>query len=171
MPRKTALQKAQARGLSVTPTEIAQYPYDHIDVAIAEAMLQGLHTPKDIAGELGVAASLIRQRLLDPVRCAWLSVEVGKAVETRMFQALGAVFARVIRTGDPAGMRVLLQQFGKNLKPQEHVHRHVLIDFTALSTDELKRYVQDQGRKLGQTVVDAEFSEKQEPFPCGTTSA
>lgn len=166
MPKPTALQKTQERGLAISAEEAAAFPWDHTDLLIAQSMLMGNHTPTMIAEDISteekrVKKDMIRQRLLDPLRCAWISQEVGKGVESFFMNVVGALYARAMRTGEPAAVKLLHQLYGKwRQKPKEVRHTHAVIDFTALSTDELKKYIAEQKRRLGgNEVIDAEFTE------------
>lgn len=165
--RKTAIEKIQDRAIEVTPGQIAAFPADHIDVELAQACLEGYTTPRRIAEELQLPVKQVRERMLDPVRCGWLSQRIGQLVELRLMSVLGALYARAIRTGEPAAVKLLLDRFGKMLaKPKEHRHLHAHVDLTALSNDQLQRYIDQRMRELGTTTcekgqqmsTDAEFS-------------
>lgn len=150
MAKSLLVNKVQERALAATPEEVACFPWTHEDVLIAEAMLAGIKSVQDIAAEVGLQPSTLRHRLLDPVRCAWISGQIERSVESRLGQVLGAVYARAVATGDPRSAEMLLRHFGK-LKPdrRESLNVTVGLDLSSLSPDELQKLVDQKMRKLG----------------------
>lgn len=149
--KQNALSRTVERGLTVSAEEAAAFPFDHTDILTASAMLNGATTPAQIADEVGLTPSAVRERLLDPVRCAWLSREVRTAVGVRLGNVLAALYARAIRTGDPRAVQLLLQQYGELLSPVERKvvdHRHMHVDLGQLSEDQLEKLIEDTNRKL-----------------------
>jgi hypothetical protein len=149
--KPTAMQKVQLRGLSVTEREVQEFPFDHCDVLLAEALMAGCSTAADISRETEVQQSLVRERLTDPVRCAWLSRELAKAVEHRLGNVLAAVYARCMRNGDPNAAKLLLNRFGQLMERKQVQHQHLHLDYTALSNEELEKVIADNERRLGRS--------------------
>lgn len=161
--RKTALEKIHERAIEVTPSQVAAFPADHIDTQMCQALIQGYTTPRVMAEELELDVKMVRERLLDPVRCAWMSQRVGQLVELQIMNAVGALYARCLRTGEPAAVKLLLDRFGRMLaKPQEVRHLHAHVDLSALSNDQLQRYIDQRMRELGATTC-VEFTEQESP--------
>lgn len=163
MSRPTQLQKVQQRGLRVTPDEIATYAPDHRDLLICECLLRGETKLDELAEATELTPSAVRQRLLDEVRCAWISARVSEAVHTRLGNVLGAVYARVMRSGDPQAAKLLLQQFGSLLeKPKQVQHNHLHLDMSGMTEEQLRRYIEDKTRHLQATEVKAEPPDRAE---------
>lgn len=151
MAKNTALAKVNERGLKVSAEEAASHPWDHADLLLANAMVNGATSAQDLAQETGLSVSTVRERLLDPIRCAWLSREVREAIGSRIGNVLAALYARVQRNGDPAAAKLLLTQFGELLSPVERKvvdHRHLHLDLTKLTEPELNKLIEDTNRKL-----------------------
>lgn len=152
LAKRDLVTKVKTRSLRVTAEEAELFPFDHKDILIAQAMITGARTPLAIAEETELKPDAVRHRLLDPVRCAWISREISKAVESRLGNVLGAVYARVMRSGDPQAAKLLLAQYGKLLSPVDksvHEHRHLHMDFKGYSQEQLETYVTEQQRKHG----------------------
>lgn len=142
----------QTRGLQVTAEEAELFPFDYRDLRLAEAMLNGARSSQALAEEAGMTRNAVQQRLLDPVRCAFISRQISRAIESRLGNVLGAVYTRVMRNGDPQAAKLLLAQFGKLLGPVDrsvHEHRHVHMDFKQFSDAQLRAYVTEKQRELG----------------------
>ena len=138
----------QGRGMTVTPREVEQFRFDHCDYLIAESMLSGCQTPAAIAANLDMKPEEIRDRLLYPVRCAWLSRELEKGVQTRLGMVMSAVFNRAVTTGDVSAAKFLHQKYNQYREPsQEHKHLH-LVNLTNLNDAQLDKLIADQKRKL-----------------------
>lgn len=151
---KSQLQKVQTRSLRVQPSEADSYAFDHGDILLAEALLAGCRSPTEISEHVGLSTSAVKERLLDPVRCAWLAREIGKAVESRLGNVIGALYARAVRTGDPAAVRLLLQQYGALINPVERKrveHLHLSVDLGQMTDEELRAFIKEHQRGLQST--------------------
>lgn len=149
--KTTAVAKVLTRALTATEAEGAAHPFDHIDLLICQAMMEpGARTWTDIAQDAGLAEPALRQRLLDAVRCRWISMELEKAVEGRLGMVFAAVYAAAVRTGDPARARFLIDHY-REKRPEKHLHLHAQLDLTQLSNEELTAFVRDRKRVLGIT--------------------
>lgn len=137
--------------MTVSKEEAAAFPFDHADILLASAMVSGASTPSALSEETGLTVPTVRERLLDPVRCAWLSREVREAVGSRIGEVYGHLLARVRRNGCPASAKLLLQQFNELLAPVEKKiidHRHMHVDLSAYTLDELDKLARETARKL-----------------------
>ena len=147
--RKLVVHKVQGRGLTADVAEVAAFPYTHQDILMAQAMIGGAKTIQEIADAAEMNVNTARHALLCPVRCAWISQEIEKAVETRLGSVMGAVYSRAIATGDPRCAEMLLKHYGR-LRPdrKEQLHVHASVDLSGLSNDELKRLIDQKARQL-----------------------
>jgi hypothetical protein len=164
MPRKqTALQKVKQRALVPDPEQVLSFPADETDLLLAEGCLNGFGSFKALADFCELEPKFVRERLLDPVRCAWISQYVDKMLPTRMGQVLGAVFTRAVSTGDPSAATMLLKQYkkwlGDDVKKSVHLNLEGKIDLTNLTDEQLKLYIAEQV-KHNKDILDAEFEEK-----------
>lgn len=147
------MAKVQDRGMLVSPQEAATFPADHVDHLLVQHMLAGLNSPEAIARELaesGVTTTTVQQRLLDPVRCAWISQQILHGIGTRLGQLMLAVYGRAVSTGDPAAAKLVLQQYNALIEPvarSEHVN--MTVDLSKLPKEMLEKMVQDKMRSLG----------------------
>ncbi|NIO43141.1 MAG: hypothetical protein GTO41_25090 [Burkholderiales bacterium] len=158
--RKTTAQKVQERSLTISPEQAATFPWDHRDKLLAEALLHDFRLP-DIAEFTGMKERTVRDRLMDPVRCAWISQYIDAVIPSRLGQVLGAVFRRATQTGDPASAKMLLQQYNKWLgrEVRENVNVDVRMDLSGLTNEELVRLILDGLRRNPQVkaeVIDVE---------------
>ena len=151
MAKNNIIASTQERGLAVTPQEAATFPYDAIDIMIAQNMLAGISTAQGLSEVIpGTKEVTIRHRLLDPVRCAWLSQQLSNAISTRLGQVLTAVYGRAVTTGDPRAAELLLRQYGALITPtQRHEHLELKADLSKLPADILEKMIREKMRDLG----------------------
>lgn len=153
------------RGLEVSEAEAAAYPFTYDDIHLCQILLRPDDQPKThktIADELGITESALKQRLLDPQRCAFISTQLNHAIQSQLGRVHASVYLAAIRTGDPARARYLDQLFGKGPRdgPQQlHVHNHNHIDLSGLTDEQLKQFIRDRQRKLT-GVIDVEPEQK-----------
>ena len=146
----------QARGMTVTQSELDTFRYDHLDFLIASSMLAGSNSITALSEDLKVDREMLRNRLLEPVRCAWLSKELEKGVESRLGQVLAAVYNRAIQTGDVNAAKFLYQKFKQYEKPTQQ-HQHLHMDLSRLSDEQLEKLIAQKRRTLN---VDEETHDK-----------
>ncbi|MFA4972398.1 MAG: hypothetical protein WC683_07275 [bacterium] len=169
-PRKQLMSKVQARGLSVTAQEADAFPFDHADILIAEGLIAGARSPAELEEFTGLKAAAIKERLLDSTRSAWISRQISKAVEARLGQVMGAVYARVLRNGDPQAARLLLGQYGALLNPVARKEvLHLSMDLSQLTDAELKQFIAEHTR--GQHGVQTAGSAPGAAAPAGSNAA
>lgn len=164
MPKKpTAVQKVKQRALAISPEQVLTFPADERDEILAQGMLNAYGSFQALAEFTEIPKETIRERLLDPVRCAWISQRVDQLIATRTGQVLGAVFTRAISTGDVQAAKMILQQYNKwrGDETQKSVHLNIdaKLDLSHLSDEELQIYVAEQLKK-NKKIVDATFEEK-----------
>jgi predicted Rdx family selenoprotein len=139
--------------MAVSAAEAATFPADHVDYLLVQHMLAGLNTPEAIAKQLaeaGVTEVTIQQRLLDPVRCAWISQQILHGIGTRLGQLMLAVYGRAVTTGDPNAAKLVLQQYNALIEPVARTeHVNMTVDFSKLPKEMLEKMVQDKMRNLG----------------------
>lgn len=149
MAPKSVMKRTLSRGLAVTPEEARDFPFDHADILLCEAMMNGAKSYQDLAVEVGVKPDVVKHRLLDPVRCAWISQQLRTGISTRLGNVMAAVYSRAVATGDPRAAKLLLEQFGELSKtPQQHQHLHVSMDLSQVGNDELEELIKERMRKL-----------------------
>lgn len=162
----TQMQKVKARAMTVTPDQVMAFPADHRDHILAEAVLQGFSL-EDMAAFTGMSQKQVRDKLLDPVRCAWMSQYIDQMVPTRLGRVLGAVFARACSTGDPAAATMLLKQYrqwhGQDVK--KSVNYDVKMDLSHFTDEELRKIIKDQVRRNPQVkdIIDVDVVVKESP--------
>lgn len=137
----------QGRSLSVIKSDVDNYRFDHMDFLLASSMLAGCNSITALSEDLGVDREEIRNRLLSPVRCAWLSRELEKGVESRLGQVLAAVYNRAINTGDVNAAKFLYQKFSKFDKPVQQ-HQHLHMDLSNISEEQLDKLINQKKRTL-----------------------
>jgi hypothetical protein len=166
--RQTAIQKVKERSLVPTPDQVLSYPADEVDKLLAEACLSGFGTFKAMAEFADLDPNMVRERLLDPVRCAWISKYIDELVPTRLGTVLGAVFGRAVSTGDPSSAKMLLQQYKKwtGEETKKSVNLNVGVDLGHLTNEQLKLFITEELKANQDIVIDADFKEKtEEPKP------
>lgn len=174
---KLILSKTHERGLTAPAAEIAQFKPDWDDRLILEAMLNRAMKHADIAQMTGIEEKEVTRRLLDPVRCAYLSQQAVNLVQQRGGLVTAAVYAKAIQTGDPAAARLVLQQLGE-LVPEhsqvEHRHAHVHMQYEQMTDEQLRAFIAEKERALNQKPevhVDGETpSDKVSGMPDGDAS-
>jgi hypothetical protein len=145
--RKTALQKTLTRALTATPSEVALFVPDGIDAALAEAMLAGVSGWADLAQILSLDESEVRARLTNPVRCAWISHQLTRAIEQRLGLVDAAVYAAALATGDPSRARFLAEKYQK-IRPAVQQHLHAHLDVSQLTVEQLKTFIAERTAKF-----------------------
>jgi hypothetical protein len=151
-------RKCQQRGLLTNKHEIDIFPFDHVDLKIATSLLQGNTRPAEVAVDTGLKLSLIKQRLLDPVRCGWISRQLEGAVTEQLGQVYAAVYNRAVRTGDPSAARFLRDTL-KPMTPQTQTHLHAHINLEGLSDAQLDKMIEQHKRDLSMQDADYEVKE------------
>lgn len=150
--RNKPAAKVLTRALEATPQQVDAYPADYHDLAIAQSLLlpdDRALTWAGIAAEVGLDEPALRKRLLDPVRCAWISRQLQAAVAQRIGMVDAAVFVNALRTGDPSRARYLRDHYAPAEKqPERHMHLHASIDLSQLSEEELRTFISDRRRAL-----------------------
>lgn len=147
-------KKCQQRGLMVTKMDVDNFAFDHVDLKISTSLLQGNTRPAEVAEDTGLKLSLIKQRLLDPVRCGWISRQLEAAVTSQLGQVYAAVYNRAVRTGDPTAARFLRDTL-RPMTPQTQTHVHAHINLDGLSDKQLDMMIEQHKRDLH--VQEAEF--------------
>jgi len=147
------------RGLKANPTEIANFAYDHTDLTIVHAMMGGAVTPKAISDETSLKHTLVKQRLLDPVRCGWMSSQLREAVGTRLGNVIASVYSRAVSTGDPRSAKLLLDLYKEMDAPiKKHLHLHT--NLNGLTDLQLEKMIKQKKQALN--MMDAEYEVKDE---------
>jgi hypothetical protein len=156
----TVQKRVMERGLEVTPEQASAFPFTYDDVHLAQLLMQpdGLQNYAELSKQLGISETALKQRLLDPERCAWIAAQMDHAVQSQLGRVHAAVYMAALRTGDHNRAAYLDRLFGRGPKegPQQvHLHNHNHIDLSGLSTEQLKQFVRDRNRKL-RGVLDVE---------------
>lgn len=149
---------ARERGLNVTDQQVAQFKADCRDYLIVEAFLHGKVKIDDITEWTEIGKATVRDRLLCPVRAAWISKQLDVLVPTRLGMVMGALFTRAVTSGDPSASRLLLEQYGKlrtNDVVKRNLNLNVNVDYTQFSIEQLKKMAEQEARAAGLTLNDA----------------
>jgi hypothetical protein len=137
------------RALVTSAAEAAAFPYDAVDMMIAQNVLAGINTDLGLSKVIpGVSDVQIRNRLLDPVRCAWLSQQLSAAISQRLGLVLSAVYGRALQTGDPRAAELLLKRYG-DMAPVKTEQVHHIVDYSKLPKDILEKMISEKMRNLG----------------------
>jgi len=150
----------QERSLAVSGQDVASFRWDPIDLKIAQAMLTGANTPLALKEETDIPQTVIKHRLLDPVRAAWISQQLEKCVGDRLGQVMAAVYNRCLRSGDPQAAALLLKQYGKFAPERKEVQHHHHMNLTGISEEQLNKLIEQKQRVLN--ITDAEFEVKKD---------
>ena len=145
------MAKVGDRALSVSPQEATAFPFDAVDVLICQNLLAGCSTAKSLSAAIGNTTEIcIRDRLLDPVRCAWISQQLSAAVGSRLGMVLTSVYGRAVTTGDPKAAELLLKRYGEMAPVRtEVVNTNVTVDLTKLPPEILEKMIAEKMRGLG----------------------
>lgn len=146
-----ALTKVADRTLSVDPRDIEAYVPTELDVRIAEAMLAGNITFKDIAEQVQVAAPTISKRMKDPLICAWVSRQVQRNIAHRLGMIDTAMFNRAVG-GDVRAADLLYKRFDQVTKRSLHLHVRAGMDFEKLSDDDLEALVKSTQKQEAEII-------------------
>lgn len=152
---KLAIARTNERGLMASEAELAKFQPDYDDRLLLEALLQRAVTYEEIAKLTDIPLATVKDRLLDPVRCAYLAEQAALVVQQRRGMVMAALYARAVRTGDVNAARLYLQQIGE-LMPEhatvDHRHAHVVADISQFSDEQLTSYIREKERELGTAV-------------------
>jgi hypothetical protein len=157
-----ALQKRlRERALKVSDEDIATFPHTYDDISIVQELMVGATTNAQIAAAVGISETALKQRLLDPVRCAWIASQIDHAVASQLGQVHGSVFQAALRTGDHNKAAYLDKLYGKGPRPQIQKHQHLVghIDLTGLTNEQLRKFIERERRELGDA-IEVEVVEK-----------
>ena len=107
-----ALKKMAARSLDVDDDDIRGYMPTELDLQIAEAMVQGQNSFKDIAEHIGCDPANISRVMKDPTRCAWLAKQLHRIVSKRMGLVDLALMQQALG-GNIAAIKLYYERFGE----------------------------------------------------------
>jgi len=108
-----ALARIAERGMVVSEEDIRGFLPGEMDLLIAEAMLGGALTFKEIAAAVGRSPALVSDKLKDPVMCAWASRAVHQQIHTRLGMLDAAIFRRALG-GDVRAYEALMKRYGQS---------------------------------------------------------
>ncbi len=115
-PKKSRISPALARiaerGMAVTEDQIRGFVPGETDLLIAEAMLSGALTYKEIANAADLSAARVSQKLKDPLLCAWASRTVHQHIHTRLGMLDAAMYRRALG-GCVRAYEALMKRYGK----------------------------------------------------------
>ncbi len=149
-PRKNqAIRIMAQRSLEASDEEIRAFIPDERDVEMAEAMVCGSITFTEIADHIGVDPAIIGRKMKDPVRVAWMSMQVHRAVARRLGILDAALFRRAI-SGDTAALKLAYERFGEMQKRLHvrHTYEVNAVDPSRLTDADLDQLI----------ATDAEYS-------------
>jgi hypothetical protein len=138
----------------VDPGELRSYRPAELDVYIAEAMLTGATSFKEIAANISeacgetVGAQVVSKRLRDPLPCAWACQQVHRSIGHR----LGMIDAAMVRRamgGDVRAADLIYKRYGKMANVNINISAQGPgIDYEQLSDEQLERIAKHKGRVL-----------------------
>ena len=153
-----ALQKLALRSLDVEEDEIRTYSPTELDLQIAEAMIGGVMTFKDIAAQVDVDASTISRVMKDPVRCAWMSQQLHRVVSKRIGLVDVALMTQALG-GNISAIKLYYERFGELIHRSQVLIGRMDFDPSQLSDKDLETVLRGE---MGSEATDAEFTTKEE---------
>jgi hypothetical protein len=105
-------------------------------VQVAEALLEGAVTYKEIAEHVGCSPQTVGSAMREPVACAWAFKQVHRAISQR----LGAIDAAMLKralTGDVNAAKLLYSRYGQMVERHQSVNVTLAYDPRKLNNDEL----------------------------------
>jgi len=161
LPRmKPALARMAERALVADEDEIRSYNPAEIDLQIAESLMSGVVTFKDIAANIGCDAAHVSRAMKDPVRCGWICEQLHRVVHRRIGLVDNALLLRAL-SGDVRAMDLYYKRFGEMKQRNVHIHGHIGLDPSKLTDADLDAVIaSEQSRTL-----EADYTVKEDPCP------
>ncbi len=153
-----ALTKIAQRSLDVNEDDVRTYIPTELDLQIAESMVAGALSFKEVAEAIKVDATTVSRAMKDPLRCAWLSHQLHRIVAKR----IGLVDAALMRqalSGDVRAIKLYYDRFA------EIIHRSIILtgkldfDPSKLSDADLDAVIHSEQSR----VVETTFTVKEKP--------
>jgi len=161
-----ALTRIAQRALTCTAEDIRVYAPSELDLQIAEAMLGGAFTFKDVASTIGVAPATVSNALKDPVTCGFISKQVHEMIHLRLGTIDAAMFNRACG-GDVRAAQLVFKRYGEmiDLRETHVITSNTGFDPSKMSDEDLNAILASKGH-----VVEASF-EKVEKKDDGTSES
>lgn len=153
--------------LKVTPEDVRSYAPDALDIAVAQALLEGAVSVPEISETSNRASDTIRKRLKDPVAFAWIAGEVSRVIYTRVGLVDAALLRKAV-SGDTRAMDLFYRRFGKLVDLQIVAHGK-LGDLSTYSDADLNNLVaaamKQTPRQLPSAASPPDSSDPPSPTP------
>lgn len=159
-----SLKRVAERALYATEFEITSYLPRDTDICIAEAMLAGACTQKEISETTGLGEHAVGEILKDPVVCAWISRRVHENIAHRLGLIDAAMMRRAL-AGDVAAARLLLDRYGHLTSKSMHLNISASADLEQMTDADLDAMLKTQLKTAKKAVEEIEYVPKEEERP------
>lgn len=156
-----SLKRVAERALYATEFEITSYMPRDSDICIAEAMLAGACTQKEIAESSGIEEHLVGDILKDPVVCAWISRRVHENIAHRLGLIDAAMMRRAL-AGDVAAARLLLDRYGHLTSKSMHLNISASADLEKMTDADLDAMLKTQLKTAKKAAKEVDYVPKEE---------
>lgn len=152
------LKRVLSGGYSVTPQQLADYSADTKDVAIVTAMASGAIKPEDIVeharDEAPMTEAEVKKRLVDPVRCAWITTQLTTFIPHILGQFWVSLFFKA-QAGDMQAAKLVAQRFDPNFRPTtRHESMSANVDLSNMANEDVRRKLLRNIKGLREIDVD-----------------
>ena len=138
MPAKRRLtpiiSRIAERGLAVSEDQIRAYAPSELEVRIAEAMLAGAATFKEIADDCKSHEATVSARMRDSVACAWVARHIHQQISHRLGLIDAAMMRRAL-AGDTRAAELLYKRYGKDVHYNVNLNVGAPSDVLAVMSD------------------------------------
>ncbi|MEE8522147.1 MAG: hypothetical protein V3S83_12370 [Gemmatimonadota bacterium] len=155
------MTKLAVRSLQADPEAVRAYHPLEIDLRIAESLLGGKYFQKDIASDLEVSKTAVREVFADPVRCAWISQQITVIARHRMGMVDAALMNKAL-AGDVRAMQLYFKRHDQLVDRHHHTISKSGIDLAQYTDDELATIARHYEQKQLREATPVEIEEK----PC-----
>lgn len=166
------LARVAQRAMVATKSDIETYQATEDDVRIAEAMVAGHVTVKDITQFIHdadpgyvIANTTVGKILRDPITCAWINQQVHKAIGQRLGQVDASMMNQAVGGNVPAA-RLLYDRYGEIMQRTLNMNVNASVDdLQGMTTEQIEELVRADANTLhlDMEVIDAETGTPENP--------
>jgi len=154
-PLSPALARVSARALTVDPAELRKFQPTEMDVYLAEAMLIGAISFKELAEKISEACgerihpATVSKHMRNPLTCAWVCQQVHRSIGHRLGMIDAAMVRRAIG-GDTRAADLIYKRYGKMASVNINIAAQVGpgIDYEQLTMEQLEKIARHEGKIL-----------------------
>lgn len=154
-PLSPALTRVANRALTVDPAELRAFRPTELDMYLAEAMLTGAVSFKELAENISEACgepltpATVSKRMRDPLTCAWVCQQVHRSIGHRLGMIDAAMVRRAI-AGDTRAADLMYKRYGKMASVNINIAANVGpgIDYDQLTMEQLEKIARHEGKIL-----------------------